>query len=212
MENLDYGAVKNEIKQTYDELLELSLDNSFLTQTELKIKEAIDDLDITGEEKAKSLITLYSTIAEQTLSKTFEQAMAIVNMGIKLPKEAEELDAKIDLVNEQKSEVSEAILDRQSKRVPEVNILIQQELLIKEQINKLKKDIDYVEAQKDAMLEQVQDNKVIKGLDSIGDTIGTIGNGGIQVPTKMFELYFQLHNKLVENSITDTDNIKLTKI
>ena len=72
------------------------------------------------------------------------------------------MDAKIDLIQEQKTEVGEAILDRQLKRTPEVTILNKQALLIDEQINKLKKDIDYIDAQKDAMIEQVADNKINK--------------------------------------------------
>lgn len=187
----NYDEIKTEVISLYGELLTVSKDNEFLKETQRQTIESLNALSISDEEKAKVLIALHTSTTEQTLTKTFEQALLIIDKGTKLPKEVEELDAKIDLIQEQKTEVGEAVLDRRAKRTPEVAILTQQELLIKEQINKLKKDIEYVTAQKDAMLEQVGDNKIIKAMDSMGETIGTLGNGGIRVPTKLFEVYLE---------------------
>ncbi len=187
----NYDDIKKEVISLYGELLQTSKENEFLKQMNEQTLEALNYLSISDEEKSKALIAIHTATTEQTLTKTFEQALLIINAGAKLPKEVEELDAKIDLIQEQKTEVGESILDRQSKRGPEVTILGKQALLIDEQINKLKKDIEYVTAQKDAMLEQVDDNKIIKAMDSMGETIGTLGNGGIRVPTKLFEVYLE---------------------
>ncbi len=187
----NYDDIKKEVISLYGELLQTSKENEFLKQMNEQTLEALNGLSISDEEKSKALIAIHTATTEQTLTKTFEQALLIINAGAKLPKEVEEMDAKIDLIQEQKTEVGESILDRQAKRVPEVTILGKQALLIDEQINKLKKDIEYVGSQKDAMLEQVGDNKIIKAMDSMGETIATLGNGGIRVPQKLFEVYLE---------------------
>jgi len=192
----NYKDIKEEIKAIYDELLNKALDNSFLIQTKQEIKEAIESLSISDEEKAKAIITLHTQSVEQTLSRTFDQALVILDKCLKLPKELEELDARVDLLQTQEREVQESIKDRQSKRGPEINILLAQEKLINEQINKLKEDIAFVITQKEKMVEQVIDNRIIKAMDSMGETISTIANGGIVVPKKLFEVYLELHNKL----------------
>ena len=219
----NYDDIKKEVISLYGELLQTSKENEFLKQMNEQTLEALNYLSISDEEKSKALIAIHTATTEQTLTKTFEQALLIINAGAKLPKEVEELDArvslistqedevkqsiidretklpkeieeldaKIDLIQEQKTEVNASVLDRNAKRGPEVTILGKQALLIDEQINKLKKDIEYVGSQKDAMLEQVGDNKIIKAMDSMGETIATLGNGGIRVPTKLFEVYLE---------------------
>lgn len=206
----NYDEIKTEVISLYGELLTVSKDNEFLKETQRQTIESLNALSISDEEKAKVLIALHTSTTEQTLTKTFEQALLIINKGVKLPKEVEEMDAKIDLIQEQKTEVGESILDRQTKRGPEVTILGKQALLIDEQINKLKKDIEYVESQKSAMLEQVVDNRTIKAMDSIGETIGTLGNGGIRVPQKLFEVYLE-QNQILTGIAKDGDTT-ITKL
>lgn len=206
----NYDDIKKEVISLYGELLQTSKENEFLKQMNEQTLEALNGLSISDAEKSKALIAIHTATTEQTLTKTFEQALLIINTGVKLPKEVEEMDAKIDLIQEQKTEVGESILDRQSKRGPEVTILGKQALLIDEQINKLKKDIEYVGSQKDAMLEQVGDNKIIKAMDSMGETIATLGNGGIRVPQKLFEVYLEQNQKLTGiNKAGDTTLSKL---
>lgn len=206
----NYDDIKKEVISLYGELLQTSKENEFLKQMNEQTLEALNYLSISDEEKSKALIAIHTATTEQTLTKTFEQALLIINAGAKLPKEVEELDAKIDLIQEQKTEVGESILDRQSKRGPEVTILGKQALLIDEQINKLKKDIEYVGSQKDAMLEQVGDNKIIKAMDSMGETIATLGNGGIRVPQKLFEVYLEQNQVLT--GINKAGDTTLTKL
>lgn len=206
----NYDDIKKEVISLYGELLQTSKENEFLKQMNEQTLEALNGLSISDAEKSKALIAIHTATTEQTLTKTFEQALLIINTGVKLPKEVEEMDAKIDLIQEQKTEVGESILDRQSKRGPEVAILGKQALLIDEQINKLKKDIEYVDAQKDAMLEQVDDNKIIKAMDSMGETIATLGNGGIRVPQKLFEIYLEQNQILTGiDKAGDTTLVKL---
>lgn len=206
----NYDDIKKEVISLYRELLQTSKENEFLKQMNEQTLEALNHLSISDEEKSKALIAIHTATTEQTLTKTFEQALLIINAGAKLPKEVEELDAKIDLIQEQKIEVNASVLDRNAKRGPEVTILGKQALLIDEQIKKLKKDIEYVDAQKNAMLEQVDDNKIIKAMDSMGETIGTLGNGGIKVPQKLFEVYLEQNQILT--GIEKTGDTTLTKI
>lgn len=206
----NYDEIKDEVKKLYAELLTVSKENEFLKEMNKQTIDSLNGLCISDEEKAKALIAIHSSTTEQTISKTFEQALLIIDKASKLPKEMEEMDAKIDLLQEQKSEVNQAVLDRQAKRQPEVNILTKQELLTQEQINKLKKDIEYVESQKNAMLEQVIDNRTIKAMDSIGETIGTLGNGGIRVPQKLFEVYLEQNQILT--GISKTGDTTITKL
>ena len=206
----NYDDIKKEVISLYGELLQTSKENEFLKQMNEQTLEALNYLSISDEEKSKALIAIHTATTEQTLTKTFEQALLIINTGVKLPKEVEEMDAKIDLIQEQKTEVGESILDRQSKRGPEVTILGKQALLIDEQINKLKKDIEYVGSQKDAMLEQVGDNKIIKAMDSMGETIATLGNGGIKVPQKLFEVYLKQNQILT--GINEAGDTTLSKL
>ena len=206
----NYDDIKKEVISLYGELLQTSKENEFLKQMNEQTLEALNYLSISDEEKSKALIAIHTATTEQTLTKTFEQALLIINAGAKLPKEVEELDAKIDLIQEQKIEVNASVLDRNAKRGPEVTILGKQALLIDEQINKLKKDIEYVDSQKDAMLEQVGDNKIIKAMDSMGETIATLGNGGIKVPQKLFEVYLKQNQILT--GISEAGDTTLTKL
>lgn len=238
----NYDQIKDEVKKLYAELLTVSKENEFLKEMNKQTIESLNGLCISDEEKAKALIAIHTSNTEQTISKTFEQALLIIDKATKLPKEVleldarvsllatqkqeveqsitdrttklpkeiEEMDAKIDLLQEQKSEVNQAVLDRQAKRQPEVNILTKQELLTQEQINKLKKDIEYVESQKNAMLDQVIDNRTIKAMDSIGETIGTLGNGGIRVPQKLFEVYLEQNQILT--GISKAGDTTITKL
>lgn len=206
----NYDEIKDEVKKLYAELLTVSKENEFLKEMNKQTIDSLNGLCISDEEKAKALIAIHSSTTEQTISKTFEQALLIIDKASKLPKEMEEMDAKIDLLQEQKSEVNQAVLDRQAKRQLEVNILTKQELLTQEQINKLKKDIEYIESQKNAMLEQVIDNRTIKAMDSIGETIGTLGNGGIRVPQKLFEVYLEQNQILT--GISKAGDTTITKL
>ena len=72
------------------------------------------------------------------------------------------------------------------------------------------KNIDYVAAQKLAMEEQVIDNRKIKALDSLADTYGTFGAGGITMSSEMWAAYFSIVNDLT--GTTEPTSTTVTKV
>lgn len=205
----NYDEIKTEVKTLYKELLTEAKDNDFFVETKNNIQEAINSLAISDEKKADALIAMYAQLASVTVSKTFDQAIIIIDKATKLPKELLEMDKKIDIATQQELELQESILDRQQKRPVEVANLTKQGQLLDKQVAKLEEDILYIVAQKTSMLEQVGHNKIIKAMDSMGDMIGTLGAGGLVPGAAMFEVYFEL-NKSLTNSKLPT-NYTVTK-
>lgn len=202
-----YDEIKQEIRKLYGELLTDAKDNDFFKQTLANIQDAINTFAISDEKKVDSLIAMYGQLATNTVSKTFDQAIAIVDRGAKLPKELRKLDKEIDTQTEQERELKESILDRQGKRPIEIANLTKQGLLIDKQVGKLTEDILYVTAQKTSMIEQVQHNKVIKSMDSMGDMIGTLGAGGLIPGAAMFEVYFNMNKSLTGQELPSSYTI-----
>lgn len=192
----NYDEIKTEVKTLYKELLTEAKDNDFFVETKNNIQEAINSLAISDEKKADALIAMYAQLASVTVSKTFDQAIIIIDKATKLPKELLEMDKKIDIATQQELELQESILDRQQKRPVEVANLTKQGQLLDKQVAKLEEDILYIVAQKTSMLEQVGHNKIIKAMDSMGDMIGTLGAGGLVPGAAMFEVYFELNKSL----------------
>ncbi|MBD3831223.1 MAG: hypothetical protein IE890_12165 [Arcobacter sp.] len=192
----NYDEIKTEVKTLYKELLTEAKENDFFLETKNNIQEAINSLAISDEKKADALIAMYAQLASVTVSKTFDQAIIIIDKATKLPKELLEMDKKIDIATAQEEELQESILDRREKRPVEVANLTKQGQLLDKQVAKLTEDILYIVAQKTSMLEQVQHNKIIKAMDSMGDMIGTLGAGGLVPGAAMFEVYFKLNQSL----------------
>ncbi len=205
----NYDEIKTEVKTLYKELLTEAKENDFFLETKNNIQEAINSLAISDEKKADALIAMYAQLASVTVSKTFDQAIIIIDKATKLPKELLEMDKKIDIATAQEDELRESILDRQQKRPAEVANLTKQGQLLDKQVAKLTEDILYIAAQKTSMVEQVQHNKIIKAMDSMGDMIGTLGAGGLVPGAAMFEVYFKL-NKSLTNAELPT-NYTVTK-
>ncbi len=148
-------------------------------------------------------------IAKSTEVKT-AQITSITKDNLIKDKQVEKLDEEIDLLAAQEEELRESILDRQSKRPVEVANLTKQGDLIDGQVGKIIEDKLYVTAQKTSMLEQVEYNKIIKAMDSMGDMIGTIGAGGLVPSSAMFGVYFRL-NKLLTNE-NEPSSYSITKV
>lgn len=202
--------VVTQVKSTYQELLTETIKNEFYSKTLANITAAVENLAISEEKKAESLILFYSQMSSETLTKTFDQAILLVERSHKLPKELDKLDKDIDISTEQENELKESILDRQLKRPIEVANLTKQGTLIDNQVSKMIEDTLYVIAQKTSMLEQVEHNKIIKAMDSMGDMIGTIGAGGLVPSTSMFGVYFSLNQQLT--SVTAPTSYSITKV
>lgn len=202
--------VVTQVKSTYQELLTETIKNEFYSKTLANITAAVENLAISEEKKAESLILFYSQMSSETLTKTFDQAILLVERSHKLPKELDKLDKDIDISTEQENELKESILDRQLKRPIEVANLTKQGTLIDKQVSKMIEDTLYVIAQKTSMLEQVEHNKIIKAMDSMGDMIGTIGAGGLVPSTSMFGVYFSLNQQLT--SVPAPTSYSITKV
>lgn len=207
---LDNTEIVKQVKTTYQELLSETIKNEFYTTTLSNITTAVENLSISEEKKSEAVISFYSQMSSETLTKTFDQAILLVERSHKLPKELDKLDKDIDIATEQENELKESILDRQQKRPIEVANLTKQGTLIDNQVSKMIEDTLYVIAQKTSMLEQVEHNKIIKAMDSMGDMIGTIGAGGLVPSTSMFGVYFSLNQQLT--SVTAPTSYSITKV
>ena len=101
-----------------------------------------------------------------------------------------------------------ALTDKEGKYPTEVANLIKQGALLNEQIAKVAADTAYVETQEDKLIEQVEHNKIIKAMDSMGDMIGTVGAGGLKPTASMWSVYFNLNQQL--SGITPPSSPDLT--
>jgi len=207
---LDNTEIVKQVKTTYQELLSETIKNEFYITTLSNIATAVENLSISEEKKSEAVISFYSQMSSETLTKTFDQAILLVERSHKLPKELDKLDKDIDISTEQENELKESILDRQLKRPVEVANLTKQGTLIDGQVSKIIEDTLYVIAQKTSMLEQVEHNKIIKAMDSKGDMIGTIGAGGLVPSASMFGVYFSLNQQLT--NVTAPTSYSITKV
>ncbi len=67
------------------------------------------------------------------------------------------------------------------------------------QLDKTIADTDYVDEQKTQLIQSVKDNRKIKALDTLGDTYGTFGAGGITPDDSMWEGYYNIVTELVSD-------------
>ena len=173
------------------------LNSNLATST---ISKTMDQATIICDKVSK--INLENSLLQKQLDK-IENEISINNQTLTKDlvikdKQAARLDKEIDLIDSQQDESHENVLDRQQKRPIEVANLTKQGTLIDGQISKLNEDKLYVISQKEKMIEQVEHNKIIKAMDSMGDMIGTLGAGGLIINSAMFGVYFRL-NKLLTN-------------
>jgi hypothetical protein len=173
------------------------LNSNLATST---ISKTMDQATIICDKVSK--INLENSLLQKQIDK-IENEISINNQTLTKDlvikdKQAARLDKEIDLIDSQQDESHENVLDRQQKRPIEVANLTKQGTLIDGQISKLNEDKLYVISQKEKMIEQVEHNKIIKAMDSMGDMIGTLGAGGLIINSAMFGVYFRL-NKLLTN-------------
>jgi len=83
--------------------------------------------------------------------------------------------------------------------------------LLDKQATKLDADKRLVDAQEDAIIQQVIDNRNIKVLQVLGDTFGTVGAGGLTVSADMWQSMFGLANTIASTTVpTSTTVTKVT--
>jgi hypothetical protein len=100
-----------------------------------------------------------------------------------------------------------ALTDKEGKYPAESANIVKQGALLDAQIAKVNADTGYVETQEDKLIEQVEHNKLIKAMDSMGDMIGTVGAGGLKPTASMWSIYFNLNQQLSGIAPTGTEDI-----
>lgn len=94
------------------------------------------------------------------------------------------------MLNSQKTAM--ALVEKKHRFMNELEQQSKQLDILSAQIEKANYDAEYVLAQTKALEEQVIDNRKIKALDSMADTYGTFGAGGISVHSDMWGAYFDI--------------------
>ena len=84
--------------------------------------------------------------------------------------------------------------------------------LVGQQLAKLTADTSYVSSQEQALEEQVVDNRIIKAIDTLGDTYGTFGAGGITVNADQWATYYNLVDQLTSVTTGPIDTSTITKV
>lgn len=203
-QSLDNLSISDEKKSEMIVLLNTNLATSTISKT-------MDQATILCDKASK--INLENSLLQKQIDNIDNEILVRNSQNAKdlliKDKQVARLDKEIMLLDAQEDEAQESVLDRRAKRPVEVANLTKQGTLIDGQIAKMTEDKLYVIAQKESMLEQVQHNKIIKAMDSMGDMIGTLGAGGLVPNSAMFGVYFRL-NKLLTNE-TEPGNYTITK-
>jgi len=84
---------------------------------------------------------------------------------------------------------------------------LKQGILLDKQSLKLDADKALVEAQEDAITQQVIDNRKIKVFDTLGETYGTVGAGGLTVSSEMWTTFFALGADLSDFTAPTTTTV-----
>lgn len=174
---------------------------------------ARDDNQLTDENVGEVYAATISSAIAQAVQ--FELQKDIQN------KQADKIDEEIDLLQTQDNEmILNGISSRANKDENTAKLVIEKEVALATKqdkidssatalaitvgtkqykidaalyaTNKANFDALYVQAQNTALKEQVIDNRKIKALDSLADTYGTFGAGGITLSADMWSTYFDL--------------------
>ena len=122
-----------------------------------------------------------------TTAKKSELELNGTKQRLKMDKDIEK--ATSDLVVAEATEADKIAQSAVQAYVAE-NTKASRVLLSTYQSNKANNEALYVAAQQTAMEEQVIDNRKIKALDSLADTYGTFGAGGLDLTANMWSTYF----------------------
>lgn len=111
---------------------------------------------------------------------------------------------------------NQPILDEQIKKLQEDNLLATDTHnfkvdLSKNQADKVLADKQLVDEQKNGITQQVVDNRKIKALNSLANTYGVFGSGGLTLSTDMWTTYFNIVSDLTgETAPNNTTVAKVT--
>jgi len=161
--------------------------------------EAIDSEKVIKEaQSAKDLETKQSSIELQSAQKLSIDS----EKAIKEAQSAKDLlfkDSQKLILDQQKlteiqrtSQLVQSISESTEKQAYNVANTQKQGILLDGQASKLTADTALVGAQEDAITQQVIDNRKIKVFDTLGETYGTVGAGGLTVSADMWSNFFTL--------------------
>ena len=135
---------------------------------------------LTGDTYAKA----YVGLIQSTLSQSVQFALAKRNTEIKADSSAQELITKTNEATISTGTVQTKIDTATSQK------------------NKIDAEGNYIAEQKIQLINSVIYNNKIKAIDSLSDTYGTFGAGGLTVDADMWAVYFSLIANLVDDFVT----------
>ena len=138
----------------------------------------------------------YSQVYVSALNSATEQAIRFVSTRESSEQQADGLKIKnaIDNANKQDKIDTSASALRVTLGSEPYKITLAQY-----QSDKALADVNMTAAQQKALEEQVVDNRYIKAIDSLADTYGTFGAGGLSVSSEQWNKYYGLISQLIED-------------
>lgn len=196
----------------YDEsvkqLLKLSVGEFTPYKTMLELlEEKSREFKISDEKKFQMFAGLLSNI-------TIAFTTTAMQLGVELTHKKLVFDTELDTLKEQQRGLKLKNDELDEQRPHKLAGLIKQNELVDAQIQKLKDETALAKSQKDAIDRQVSDNRVIKATATLGDFISSNQNGGLNVPTEMTQMFFDMIHALVKDdigSLAKPTNYTMTK-
>lgn len=215
-EKLDEYAIPDTQKV---QVLAQLLPNMTITFTNTAMQAALSLLETSRRARALEMQHYHAVLAfEKDLAIKNEQLAELTEQRPQklqaLIKQNLAIDANIKGINEQTEgqKIQNAMATEQ--RPQKLEQLKQQVLLLKAQIEKTNTETTLAENQKNAVRDQVFDNRVIKSLQVIGSFISEIQANGLNVPDDMNKFLFNLTNELIKKNglnLTLPNSYKMTK-
>jgi len=197
-------AFTEDFLQNYTSIMETATaDDSPYADTIKFVVDQFKGYNITDKEKAELISTYMINITNNITT-------AAMDASLKLTDKAGKFDDELVLLSNQGDLVGEQVIDRQQKRSLELNILTKQGTLLDKQADKLDADTSYVDEQETQLIAQVGHNKLIKAMESLGITFGSLGAGGLAIHSDMWATYFEMNQLL--SSVSAPTNTTVTRL
>jgi len=207
--NVDTTGSGSEIEVTgdgyFDDLMET-------INTHLKAQ--YDANRLTGDAYAR----VYMGMAQAALGQSMQFSLAKRNAELKADIATEELLKKKNEVTvsdgtvQDKIDSSSAQLTKLENEATVSTSTVQNKIdLSSAQLIKVQAEGSYIDEQETQLINSVEFNNKIKSLDSLADTYGTFGAGGLTMSSDMWGTYFSIVNDLSTASVpTSTTVTKVT--
>lgn len=194
--NVYLGSMQSVIAQSMEFLLR---ENVTEAQVDLLRQQKLSETERTRLANAQAEgqeYTVARILPEQARQLEGQAAVAQVNKGIAYATQQDKIDT-----SSYKKQVEEVNKDIS------VGTKTSKIALVAGQVNKLTADTNYVGAQQTALEEQVEDNRLIKAIDALGDTYGTFGAGGLTVSSDMWATYYGMITSLTTQTAPNSTTV-----